>query len=255
VGAGLPGVPRGVRGRSGAASRAGGPPGRPSEDAQRADDAAGRWLVSDGLGRHRGGAVASRLAVEAAVRLLGDPLPEAAADVRRALGRLPSRAAAALVARTRAEPALEAMRAGLTLLALTPAGPFVVHVGDARLYRLRAGALEQLTADHSIAWEQYAAGAITKDQLRHHPNQRLLTRSVGARSTLAVGDVAPVDLRPGDRLLLCTDGVTKALADAELAAALEAAEDPDAAARALVAACGDPPEDDATAVAVWVDDA
>ncbi|MCO5167408.1 MAG: protein phosphatase 2C domain-containing protein [Planctomycetes bacterium] len=218
--------------RSGGTTRAG--PDGPNEDALLVDDERRFYAVSDGVGQYRGAAVASALVVEACRdALAGGPPPDG--DLRGWLGRAASRAARALHARGRAEPALGSMAATLTALQLVDGAWWIVHVGDTRAYLLRDGRLEQLTRDHSVAWEQYEAGGITRDQLRTHPNQNLLTRTLIARREFVVPDVVTGDLRPGDRLLLCSDGVIKVLDEGRVAETLAAGDDPQAVAEAVVA--------------------
>jgi serine/threonine protein phosphatase PrpC len=126
------------------------------------------------------------------------------------------------------------MASTLTALQLVADGWWIVHVGDTRAYVLRDGQLEQLTRDHSVGWEQFEAGAITKEQLRTHPNQNLLTRTVIARRDGVVPDVRAGDVRAGDRFLLCSDGLLKVLDEGRIAETLGQGEDPAAIAQALV---------------------
>jgi protein phosphatase len=239
--------------RSGGASRAG--PDGPDEDAFAHDDASRLYVVADGLGSYRGAAVASGLAVEAAREALaGAPPPVDDPGALRAwLGRAATHAARALHARGRAERALGSMATTLTCVRLVEDTWWALHVGDTRAYLLRDGALTQLTRDHSIAWEQLEAGAITKAQLRTHPNQGLLTRTLIARRDFVVPDVTSGALRAGDRLLLCSDGLVKVLDEGRIAETLAGGDDPAALAAGLV----DRADrlvlvDDATAVVVLV---
>ncbi|MBX3466590.1 MAG: serine/threonine-protein phosphatase [Planctomycetes bacterium] len=236
--------------RSGGTTRAG--PDGPNEDALLRDDERRFYAVADGVGQYRGAAIASALAVEACHEALagGRPVDDA---LRPWLGRAAGRAARALHARGRAEPALGSMATTLTALQLVDEAWWIVHVGDTRAYLLRDGRLEQLTRDHSVAWEQLEAGGITKDQLRTHPNQNLLTRTLIARREDVVPDVTTGDLRPGDRLLLCSDGVLKVLDEGRVAESLSQGDDPQAIAEALVERADRLGlTDDATAVVVLV---
>lgn len=162
------------------------------------------WVVSDGMGGHAGGDYASQTVVEciAAVPDLGD-----AGDRMRAL-RSAIRAAHGQI---RAESqARGGVTMGATVVALMISdGHFVAFwVGDSRLYRLRDGAIEMLTADHSVVGALVAAGQMTWDEADLHPQSNAITRAVG------VGDDPDPDkvhgeLRPGDRFLLCSDGLSK----------------------------------------------
>jgi protein phosphatase len=109
----------------------------------------------------------------------------------------------------------------MTILAFTPdvSECIVGHVGDSRLYRLRAGSLEQLTHDHTAVQELIDQGQLTKDEARRHPLSNMLYRSVGTRPDVAV-DLQRTTVTGGDRYLLCSDGLTGMLGDDDLAAIL-----------------------------------
>jgi protein phosphatase len=110
------------------------------------------------------------------------------------------------------------------------------HVGDSRIYRLRGGALEQLTADHSWVNEQIQSGIISPDQARSHPLRNVVTRALGGRPDLVV-DMQAHKMVHGDLLLLCSDGLTTMLPDEEITKVLvESGSDVQEAGRRLVAA-------------------
>ena len=91
----------------------------------------------------------------------------------------------------------------------------LVHVGDSRAYRWRAGILELLTEDHSLVAEQIRMGVLTEEEAEHSPMRHVITRSVWTRRAVAP-EVRVLALEPGDVLLLCTDGLTRELPDAAL---------------------------------------
>jgi protein phosphatase len=91
----------------------------------------------------------------------------------------------------------------------------VAHVGDSRAYRLRDGHLEQLTQDHTWVNEQVVAGFLSKEQARSHPLKNVVTRALGGESDVLV-DVREVVVQPGDLYLLCSDGLTGMLSDADI---------------------------------------
>ncbi len=205
-----------------------------NEDAFFADDARRLYVVSDGVGRYAGAATASRLVVETVVDHLRAAAPTEDEARRRWLLGAARKAAAALVAAAKEERELKSMSATLTLLQEIDGEAHLLHVGDSRAYRWRDGRLEQLTRDHSVAFEQYEIGAITKDALRTHPNQKLLTRTLRASSTLVIPELDVTPILPEDMYVLCTDGLTKELTDDQLAATLASTPDPARLARALV---------------------
>jgi protein phosphatase len=118
------------------------------------------------------------------------------------------------------------MAATLTLLSILEGEFHIAHVGDSRAYLFREGRLQQITHDHSVAFEQYWVGAITKEDIRNHPNQNLLTRTLGG-GDLVTPDFWEGRLEPGDRFLLCSDGLTKELSDSEISLILVQRSTPD----------------------------
>ena len=106
---------------------------------------------------------------------------------------------------------------GTTVVGLLFSGSIaaVAHVGDSRAYRLRAGRLEQLTQDHTWVNEQVVAGFLSKEQARSHPLKNVVTRALGGESEVLV-DVRELDVLPGDLYLLCSDGLTGMLSDADI---------------------------------------
>jgi serine/threonine protein phosphatase PrpC len=101
---------------------------------------------------------------------------------------------------------------GLLLSGSTAA---VAHVGDSRAYRLRADRLEQLTEDHTWVHEQVVAGFLSQEQARTHPLKNVVTRALGGESDVQV-DVREIETAPGDLFLLCSDGLTGMLSDADI---------------------------------------
>jgi PPM family protein phosphatase len=106
---------------------------------------------------------------------------------------------------------------GTTVVGLLLAGPTaaVAHVGDSRAYRLRDGRLDQLTQDHTWVHEQVVAGLLSNEQARSHPLKNVVTRALGGESEVVV-DVREVQVQPGDFYLLCSDGLTGMLSDADI---------------------------------------
>ena len=203
--------------------------------------------VADGLGP--AGAGASRAAVEALVAAARDGADAAAAGAA-------ADAAAARAARP-ADGAGEAT-SGTTLTALV--GGVLVHVGDSRAYVLRDGGLFLVSRDDSMVQDLVDAGRLTAGEARAHPQRALLTRVMpghGAPAGAPPVMVRPVEVRPGDRWLLCTDGVSAVLDDAVVRVALAGAPDPADAVAALldaVRAAGAPDNAAVVVADVTVDD-
>lgn len=188
------------------------------------------WLVADGMGGHARGDLASSGIARAFDRLV---LPERLSDcadlveatlleINAGLGRL---AAAAGAGET----------IGSTVVVLLARRGLMLYLwaGDSRLYRWRAGQLEQLTQDHSQVEEMVAEGLLRPEQAESHPAANIVTRAVGGSDDLYLDlDCRPVAI--GDRFLLCSDGLTKEVPEAEIAALLGADGDAAALCRALL---------------------
>lgn len=198
-----------------------------NEDSWHAD---GRvFIVADGMGGHQAGEVASAAAVERFLRYDRENrhLPT--------LRRLNEGILAAndFLGRMAAEnPGLEGMGTTFTVLVLE-GGAFLGHVGDSRAYLLREGRMISLTRDHSLVAKMVREGLLTPRQARVHPRRNVILRALGMKSRLTV-DLATPDLRAGDRVLLCTDGLTSGLEDEELKNILASVDDPAECCRRLV---------------------
>jgi serine/threonine protein phosphatase PrpC len=171
------------------------------------------FAVADGMGGHAAGEVASRLAagvieqLELPVDPSLDGLPEVIAQGIRAANH-------AIVEDSSVNRDHMGMGTTLTVLALAPDLQRAVygHVGDSRLYQLRGRKLEQITRDHTWVQEQVDAGRLSIPQARSHPLSSVLTRALGTEPNVDV-DTGTLDCLPGDRFLLCSDGLTGMLVD------------------------------------------
>lgn len=206
-----------------------------NEDAVFADPARTTFVVADGLGGLPGGEVASWIAArrigEALVRLdCTLPVEEAVLAAVRDANR-------AILENAANDPRLAGM--GTTVvLALGLEGSFLVgHVGDSRAYLLREKHLSALTRDHSVVRELLDTGRITIEAARHHPQRNVVTRTLG--SGAGEPDLRTVPTRPGDRFLLCSDGLTEMLADPEIEQVLVRFTEPMRCCRELVARAND----------------
>ena len=132
-----------------------------------------------------------------------------------------------------ADPSLAGMGTTLTLVELTVDGVLdLAHVGDSRAYLLRAGEMRQLTTDHTLVNELIELGRITPDEAERHPHRHLITRVLGLGP---VGvDTMKVDLAVGDRILLCSDGLTTMVSDFGIQEILDAGEGVEATVWALI---------------------
>ena len=175
------------------------------------------WVVSDGMGGHEGGDFASRVVVDAIAVLPPDmPATEKLGQIRQAL----QNAHQTILHEAEARHATM----GATVVALVLAdGHFgALWAGDSRLYRLRGGKIDLLTTDHSLVAVLVEAGQLTWDEAEKHPQSNAITRAVGVGEVLELDKVRG-DVLPGDRFLICSDGLNKYAGIAELGAALQGA--------------------------------
>lgn len=204
-----------------------------NEDALATDPGAGVLIIADGMGGHAAGEVASRIAVDTVAAMLGGNRTAMAADALLAAHR---------EVRTAARDGRGELGMGCTLVAcrLDQGLVEVAWVGDSRAYLWRDGQPGRLSHDHSHVQSLVDAGAITEAEAETHPERNVLTRSIGGETLnlAAIGHVW-IPVQPGDRILLCTDGLTGELDDAAIGRILGAHAGDQAAVDALVAAALD----------------
>jgi protein phosphatase len=198
-----------------------------NEDAFLVDDESSVYAVADGMGGHRGGEVASHTAIEAlrASSASGMEVEDAIKNAN-----------AAVLERAEGDDGLTGM--GTTLTAVVVSGPhqlLIGHVGDSRAYLLRDGTLTRVTEDHSLVEELVRDGRLTPEQAEAHPQRAIITRVVGVNTDIDV-DLYSVDVLPGDRIVICSDGLTTMLRDREVERIARGERDPQHTADALVAA-------------------
>jgi protein phosphatase len=172
------------------------------------------FLVADGMGGHAAGEIASRIAastVEEVVATQGDPTSNFEDVLRLAAQEANGR----IYEAQRRTAEYGGMGSTLTVLAFRESSYYIVHVGDSRTYRLRAGVLEQLTRDHSLVWPLFESGALSKKDLSRHPQKNLITRSMGLYPEVEV-DFECGEACEGDLFLLCSDGLTDVLSDEDI---------------------------------------
>jgi protein phosphatase len=178
-----------------------------NQDAVFADDSLA--IVADGMGGHAAGEVASAMTVETIyngflTRPTLEGLLSAVQDANHDV-----------LADARANPDRFGMGTTVIAVGLTQDGaglttPTMLHVGDSRAYQLRDGALRQLSADHSVAEEWVRMGRLTPEEALTHPRRHQLTRAIGVDDNIEI-DVMSLHVQPGDRILLCSDGLSNEL--------------------------------------------
>lgn len=166
------------------------------------------YIVTDGMGGYTGGEIASTYAIDEICRELKN-LPKIDAD---ALVNAIKLANAKICSTVSEEPQLEGMGTTAVIAAVDGHTLYWAHVGDSRLYLFRHGSLEQITTDHSFVQTLYEAGEISKEEMASHPKRNMLTRAVGVEPVVEV-DSGSIELMPGDRILMCSDGLTEYVSD------------------------------------------
>ncbi len=185
------------------------------------------YAVADGMGGHRGGDVASSLALGTVEELFREREGSLADQVREANR--------AVHERSVADTKVSGMGTTLTAVMIEDGNARFAHVGDSRAYLLRAGDLRQVTSDHTLVARMVKAGEISPEEAAVHPHRNVITRSLGTEPTVVV-DEDTVPLLDDDRLLMCSDGLTSMVQEDQIQAILEAEPDPQRAADRLVKA-------------------
>ncbi|HYH27872.1 MAG TPA: Stp1/IreP family PP2C-type Ser/Thr phosphatase [Actinomycetota bacterium] len=194
------------------------------------------FAVADGLGGHQGGDVASRTALETLEREARpgegeDGLPDRLHDGVLSANR-------AVFERAAGDPGLAGMGTTITALAAGTGRFYLAHVGDSRAYLLRDGELRPLTEDHTLVRKMVKEGRLTVEEAEVHPQRSVLTRALGIEDEIEV-DQATVEIAQGDRILICSDGLTGMVDEETIREILEGGSDPDRASARLVEAANE----------------
>lgn len=199
------------------------------------DEPEGRFfIVADGMGGHAGGQEASRIAVQTIKNYLESQWNSdmSSPEMLNQAFRLANET---IIQEQERRPALNDMGTTAVAVIFRDDEPWCAHVGDSRLYRLRGAKLQQITEDHTWVARAVQAGHLTAEQGRNHPMRHVLERCIG-RPDLTEVTLTPFEVQPGDRLLLCSDGLTEELSDAAIANSLKSIRAGEKAAATLVEA-------------------
>jgi protein phosphatase len=212
----------------------------------RFDQAGYLMVVADGLGGHEAGDVASRSALITALQLvlrapkwalkLDDPATREG-EIRELLGRSGSYLAsvhAALRRQAAGDSQLAGMGTTFTGVYCLGSDVFVMHVGDSKVFVAHEGAMRKITRDHTVAQQYADLGAISQEEVATHRMHHVLTRAVGGPDDELEGDLHHLNVAHGDRLLLCSDGLTDMASEDEISAIVAARPQSEDACQALV---------------------
>ncbi len=191
------------------------------------------FAVADGMGGHAAGEVASEAALVPLREIDGtthrDPeaASEALADAVRAANH-------AVIGKSSADPDLRGMGTTLTTVMIRGQRLHLAHVGDSRAYLLRGGMLQMLTEDHTLVHQLVKEGRLTEEQAATHPQRSVITRAIGVEADVEVDVMVPLELAPGDQILLCSDGLTGPVSDSLIAEILKGESDGNMACQRLI---------------------
>ncbi|MGH2540986.1 MAG: Stp1/IreP family PP2C-type Ser/Thr phosphatase, partial [Actinomycetota bacterium] len=183
------------------------------------------YAVADGMGGHRGGEVASNLALQTVEHMF--------AERQGTLTEQVEWANRAVFERSQSDRDVSGMGTTLTAALIEGGAVRLAHVGDSRAYLFRGGKLQLLTEDHTLVHRMVVEGEITEAEAENHPHRSVLTRALGVEGDVRV-DETKVQVREGDRLLLCTDGLTGMLSEDQIESILQDVRDPQEAVDRLV---------------------
>lgn len=225
-----------------------------NEDSYLAEDRL--FAVTDGMGGHSAGEIASSLAIEILKSVFGNPEPGSPdIEILDGLRTAVTEANSAVFAASAKKEAYSGMGTTLTAAYLDKDSAYIAHVGDSRAYLFRDGQLTQITRDHTLVNEMIIRGELDEELARVHPLRHVITRALGTFASVEV-DLVKTPVNPGDIILLCSDGLSSKLASGEIEEILRADNDLDIAADKLVAqALAAGGEDNITLVLIAVTEA
>ncbi len=207
----------------------------------------GLYAVCDGMGGARAGEVASQMACLGLLSV--DPPSAGTQGLREAI----LKANTAIIQRSTSESELLGMGTTLTAALLADDTLLIAHVGDSRAYLLHEGVLAQVTEDHSWVGEMIRRGDLTREQAARHPHRSVITKALGTDMVLDP-DMLELTVTPGDRVLICSDGLTGMVGDETIARIMERGDDAQTTAQELVdAALQNGGEDNVTVIVVDVE--
>lgn len=200
-----------------------------NEDAIASDVEIGLVVLADGMGGYKAGEVASEMAILTIIAELKESMAELPPGQRDAESGMQAearflldavaRANQAIYSVSQSQPQCAGMGTTLVVGLFTNDRLLVGHIGDSRMYRLRNGALQQLTEDHSLLQEQIRSGLITPEQARQSGNKNLVTRALGVDPEVEL-ELHEHAVLPGDLYLVCSDGLTDIVEDADIQSTL-----------------------------------
>lgn len=209
-----------------------------NEDNWAADLSQGLFIVSDGIGGHAAGEIASKIVVETLPLLIKERFQNindlTKDDVRKQVLATVSELSQRVFTQSQGQPGLSGMGATLVMALIRGEHAMIVHLGDSRVYLFRQGQLQKLTKDHTVVQLLLDNGEITLEEALRHPAQGQLTRCVGMPQE-TIPEASVLKIHPEDKFLLCSDGLTGMVSDEQLKETLAKNQAPKAMCQKLIA--------------------
>jgi len=171
-------------------------------------------LVCDGMGGHKGGEIASRLAVETISNYF-EKLNNGY-DISEEINKSLEAANSSIILKTKEAPELTDMGSTVVLVLVKNGMAYYTNLGDSRIYRIRDGVLQQITKDNSLVQQMVDSNIITKDEAKVHPKKNVITKALGTNDELELEIYEPFKLQVNDKLILCSDGLTAHVDEEEI---------------------------------------
>ncbi|MFN5398135.1 MAG: Stp1/IreP family PP2C-type Ser/Thr phosphatase [Pseudanabaena sp.] len=196
-------------------------------------DPEGRFfVVADGMGGHAGGEVASQIAVDS-IRSCLEALWDVEATPQKLMQDAIDKANQAIINDQAANPVRSDMGTTIVVLLFRDEQPWFCHIGDSRLYRLRGSKLEQISDDHTWIARAIQTGVVNPDEAKSHPWRHMLLQCLGREDVKSI-TAREIEWQPGDRFLICSDGLTEELSDDRITHHLKGIRNCQQAAQALI---------------------
>lgn len=203
-----------------------------NQDSYHIDPEGRFFIVADGMGGHAGGEVASQIAVDT-IRECLEAHWDVETDSQKLIEDAIDKANQAIINDQNANPIRSDMGTTIVVLMFRNENPWFCHIGDSRLYRLRGAKLEQISDDHTWIARAIQTGVVNPDEAKTHPWRHMLLQCLG-REDLKGVVAGQVEWQPGDRFLICSDGLTEELSDDRIAHQLKSIRNCQQAAQALI---------------------
>ena len=203
-----------------------------NQDSYHIDPEGRFFVVADGMGGHAGGEVASKIAVDS-IRACLEALWDVETDIQKLMQDAISKANQAIINDQAANPVRSDMGTTIVVLLFRDEQPWYSHIGDSRLYRLRGAKLDQISEDHTWIARAIQTDVVNPEEAKSHPWRHMLLQCLG-REDVKATPAREIEWQPGDRFLICSDGLTEELSDDRIAHHLKGIRNCQQAAQTLI---------------------